>query len=102
MEEQKKDAMQNENVGQEKTQKKPTYEELNNYCMQLLNQNKQLVERLQEMNATNLFKRLDYLFCVIQNKDTFDKEFLESCVKEIKEALTIVSETEEKKDTQNK
>lgn len=81
-----------------KKEKKATYEELNNYCVQLYNQNKQLVEKLQQLNMANLFKRLDYLFLVIQNKETFDKEFLDSCTNEIKEALSIQNEERKEKE----
>lgn len=68
--------------------KKATYEELNNYCMQLFQQNRQLVEKLRERDMENLFKRLDYLFLILRNKECFDAEFLGNCIDEIKTALT--------------
>lgn len=78
----------------EKEQKKATYEELNNYCVQLYNQNKQLVAKLQDLNMANLFKRLDYLFLVVQNKEAFEGDFYAQCISEIKDALTIQKEDE--------
>lgn len=89
-------------VGNDKAQKKPSYEELNNYCVQLYNQNKQLAAQLQQMNAANLFKRLDYLFLVVQNKEAFKSEegFWEDCVHEIREALTIAQEERKAGDAQ--
>ena len=40
-----------------------------------------------------MFKRLDYLFKVVENANTFkDGDFLNSCMDEIKEALTIPRE----------
>lgn len=69
--------------------KKATYEELNNYCIQLYNQNKQLMSQLQQRDMLNLFKRLDYLFLVLKNKDCFGSDFVGDCVAEITNALTV-------------
>lgn len=66
-----------------------SYEELNNYCVQLFNQNKQLREQIQQLNMVNLFKRLDYLFLVLQNKDNFDSDFIGDCVAEIKSVIAV-------------
>lgn len=78
-------------------QKKATYEELNNYCMQLYNQNKQLMAQLQQREMANLFRRLDYLFLVLRNKDCFSPDFVGDCATEITNALSIPEETEEEK-----
>lgn len=76
--------------------KKPTYEELNNYCTQLFNQNKELVARMRQMEMGNLFKRLDYLFCVLQNKSCFNADFILQCTEEIMNALSVPEEEEMK------
>ena len=69
---------------------KLTYEQLNDVCNQLFQQNQELRKGLQEMNAVNMFKRLDYLFKVVELASTFkDPDFVNSCMDEIKEALTI-------------
>ena len=44
---------------------KPTYEDLNNWCYQLAEQNRKLKAQVQSMNLTNAFKRQDYLFEII-------------------------------------
>ena len=50
---------------------KLTYEQLNDVCNQLFQQNQELRKSLQEMNAVNVFKRLDYLFKVVELASTF-------------------------------
>jgi hypothetical protein len=49
--------------------KKLPYEELENVCHQLSDQAQTLYRKLQEANLSNMFKRLDYLFAVIEHKD---------------------------------
>lgn len=69
---------------------KLSYEELNNACSQLYQQNQVLSRQVQQLNMTNMFKRLDYLFMVLQHEGMFsDREFVESCVQEIQAALTV-------------
>lgn len=90
--EEKKNLKLNVNKQTEKDNKL-TYEQLNNACNQLFQQNQYLSKQLKELNTYNMFKRLDYLFDVIKNADTFinfgNEDFVNSCVQEIKEALTI-------------
>lgn len=68
--------------------KKATYEELNNYCVQLLQQNQRLTAQVRQMDVSNMLRRLDYLFKVVENEGCFDGDFVEGCVSEIKGALT--------------
>lgn len=78
---------------------KLTYEQLNDVCNQLFQQNQELRKGLQEMNAVNMFKRLDYLFKVVELASTFkDSDFINSCMDEIKEALTIPDDKENGKE----
>jgi len=87
--------------GENTEHKKLTYEQLNNACNQLFQQNQQLLHKIQEINAVNMFKRLDYLFKVVELAATFkDADFVNSCIDEIKEALTPSEESE--KDNANK
>lgn len=74
----------------EKREKKLTYEELEGIVHQLSEQARSLSKRLEETNMFNLFKRLDYLFKVLDNKSCFEYTFIESVVKEIQESLTLV------------
>lgn len=84
---------------------KLSYEELENVCHQLsaqaqqLNvQNQQLRKMIEEANLTNLYKRLDYLFAVI-NKDNayLSHNFKVQCAVEI-ENLMATPEQEENTD----
>ncbi len=81
-----------------KTQGKLTYEQLNEACNQLFQQNQKLYRELEECNMTNMFKRLDYLFKVVENANIFNgSDFFNSCIDEIKEALTLPKESKESK-----
>ena len=71
-----------------KEQKKLSYEELQNVASQLSQQNQQLNIMLQQANMTNIFKRLDYLFKVLENKNCFDSDFVIICADEIKDIIT--------------
>lgn len=71
--------------------KKYSYEELNNICHQLSQENKALVERLRDTTLTNVFRRLDYLIAIVSNEDKFSNypEFVEKCKKEIVDLMVI-------------
>lgn len=50
---------------------------------------KKMYSDLCEMNMFNIFKRLDYLFKVIENDEVFSKDYVDSIVKEVMELLDI-------------
>jgi len=77
---------------------KMSYEQLENVAHQLSEQARQLYAELQKANMTNIFKRLDYLFKVVENAHAFNEEFVDKCVAEIEELITV-PETES---TENK
>ena len=86
----------------EKTQAtKPSYEQLERDIIGLKGVNNQLLMQLQQMNMGNLFKRLDYLFKVIESGNMFKQYFLEKCIAEV-ESLMTVPEQEEKPETEDK
>lgn len=97
MEEQKKSKVLNVAKGKAEEQKKLTYEQLNDACNQLWQQNRQLAVRNKELEQVALNKRLDYLFRVVEASDKFSSDFVVSCANEIEEALTITQEAEEPK-----
>ena len=99
MEEQKKKVV--EANTQVKRPEKLSYEQIENIAHQLSEQNRQLLAKLQELNMANMFKRLDYLFKVIENGHMFKQYFLEKCIEEV-ESLMIVPEQEEKLDAEDK
>lgn len=75
-------------------QKKLSYEELENYLHQLSEQSRVLMQRLQEANMTNMFKRLDYLFKVLEleNVELFPEDFIQECIDEIISSIRIPKE----------
>ena len=76
---------------------KLSYEKLNEIAGQLFNENNALKQRLQQAAAAlNAFNRLDYLFKVVDafnNKKvgslSFKESFVEDCIGEIQELMTI-------------
>lgn len=78
---------------------KLTYEQLNNAAQQLAQQNMKLRQYVQQMESSNFFARLEYLFKVVEHSKMFAKDFVDSCIKEITESMTI---PEEVKDTEDK
>lgn len=80
---------------------KMSYEQLENVAHQLSEQNRQLFAKLQELNMANIFKRLDYLFKVIENGHMFKQDFFEKCIAEIEDIITV-PEQEEKPEIEDK
>lgn len=93
MEEQKKKVV--EMKPQVQRPEKMSYEQLENVAHQLSEQNRQLFVKLQELNMANMFKRLDYLFKVIENGHMFKQDFLEKCIAKIESLITIPKQEEE-------
>ena len=83
-------------------ERKLTQEELETVAHQLNNQVQDLYRRLNEENVSRMFKRLDYLFKVVEHSIEFPSEFVGQVVKEIMEAMTIpdTPETTEPKDSE--
>lgn len=74
-------------------QAKLTYEQLESAANQLAQQNQTLRQQIQEMNYFNLFKRLDYLFKVVENDEKFAADFVDTCKTEIVNLMTTAEET---------
>ena len=53
---------------------------------------RQVYAKLQEANMNNLFKRLDFLFKVLETEQMFQLGFVQKCADEIKSILTIPEE----------
>lgn len=100
MEEQRKKVVEMKPQVQKRPEKL-SYEKLENVAHQLSEQNRQLFAKLQELNMTNVFKRLDYLFKVVENGHMFKQDFFEKCIAEI-ESLMTVPEQEEEPETVDK
>lgn len=78
--------------GNEEKPKKLSYEELEQVAHQLSEQTRQLYGQLQRENLNNMFRRLDYLFKVVENCHMFTQDFTEKCINEIVEVMTIPEE----------
>lgn len=97
MEEKKEARIVNLNPTQapEDKPQKMSYEQLENIAHQLSEQAKTLYARLQETNMANMFKRLDYLFKIVENAHAFNEAFVNKCVAEIEGLMTIPENEEE-------
>lgn len=98
MEEQNKAKQINMNASTGKSetkQQKLTYEQLNDACNQLWQQNKQLVARNRELENFAMNKRLDYLFKVLELSNQFSSDFVVNCSSEIEQAMTIPQDIKE-------
>mgnify|MGYP007036971871 FL=1 len=88
----------NAGTGKSETkQQKLSYEQLNNACNQLWQQNKQLAARNRELETFAMNKRLDYLFKVLELSNQFSSDFVGNCSSEIEQAMTIPQDIEEDK-----
>lgn len=67
---------------------KPSYEQLEREVTGLKGMNNQLIMQLQQMNMGNLFKRLDYLFKVVEFREAFNPDFVSRCAEEIEGHMT--------------
>ena len=95
MEEQKKKVVEMQPVTKETERpEKMSYEQLEQIAHQLSEQARKLYSQLQQSNMTNMFKRLDYLFKVVENGHMFKQDFLEKCITEIEELMTVPEEVE--------
>lgn len=72
--------------------KKLSYEELENVAKDLYSKCSAMLVELQRMKEDNTFKRLDYLFKVVEYGSKFPKEFLSNALQEIQEIMTIPEE----------
>lgn len=92
MEEQKKKVVER-NAPEQEAPKRLTYEQLNEACMQLSQQNQNLWAQVQQLQANLMSKRLDFLFKVLKYQNSFNSDFVIECAEEIKDALEIKEES---------
>ena len=89
-----------------KNGQKLTYEQLKEAADKLWNDNRYLRQELQKATEfINTINRLDYLFKVVEishnnrnNSVSFADEFVERCIAEIQDGLTLPEQKEEKED----
>ena len=81
----------------EGVKKELTYDELKNVAGQLQQQNKFLIEQLQKNEYADLHKRIEYLFKVLEHKNTFanaDGSFVDEVISELISILKIEKQPE--------
>ena len=78
-----------------------SYDQLKEVTAQLQHENQQLRSTLVRVDYSNTFKRLDYLFKVLDNYIHFDDDFVASCIKEIQDMMTIKEEATEDTEDSN-
>ena len=83
MEEQKKKVVKMQPATKDERPEKLSYEQLENVAHQLSEQAKQLYMKLQAANMSNMFKQ----------------DFLEKCIAEIEEIMTVPEETDKEEGT---
>ena len=107
--------MQAVKSAKEEQPQKLSYEQLNQACIELSQQNQQmqkyiqqLKQQMQQMDYMLQSKRMDYLFKVVElslknsqasEYPCFAKDFVEECVAEIQESLTIPEQEEKQEET---
>ena len=74
---------------------KPSYEQLERDIAGLKSMNNQLLMQLQQINMSNLFKRLDYLFKVVEFREVFNADFAKRCADEIEGHITLPETADE-------
>lgn len=91
---------------EKKVVEKMSYEQLENVAHQmseqsrnLYNQNQQLAQKLKEAELSNFFKKLEWLWLVINSNSTYiSEDFKIKCGNEFMESLTPPEESEESKE----
>lgn len=71
---------------------KKTYEQLEAENNQIKQQAEAMYRQIQQMNMQNVFKRLEFLFKIVENRTAFPEEFKNKCVMEIVNLITIPEE----------
>ena len=69
-----------------------TYEEVVAENNQIKQQAEAMYRQMQQMNMTNIFKRLEFLFKIVENRTAFPEEFKNKCIMEIVNLITIPEE----------
>lgn len=76
------------------------YEQLEQLAKQLSAQNRELFQRLQQVSVENIFKRLDYLFRVVEHSVEFPESFVSDCITEIMTTMTLPKQDENPADAE--
>ena len=75
--------------------KKLTYDELKTACDQLHQQNQYMAREMHKKASEELYKRIDYLFKVLEFSDKFNSNFVIKASEELEQILTIPDQQEQ-------
>lgn len=101
--------MANEEKSNQQEVKQLSYDELRKAASELSMQLQRMSQQFnlerqkhqketQELQMFNMFKRLDYLFKVVENATMFPAEFVENITKEVVDLLSLSNEQENKEE----
>ena len=101
--------MANEEKSNQQEVKQLSYDELRKAASELSMQLQRMSQQFnlerqkhqketQELQMFNMFKRLDYLFKVVENAPMFPAEFVETITKEVVDLLSLSNEQENKEE----
>lgn len=101
--------MANEEKSNQQEVKQLSYDELRKAASELSMQLQRMSQQFnlerqkhqketQELQMFNMFKRLDYLFKVVENAPMFPAEFVENITKEVVDLLSLSNEQENKEE----
>lgn len=93
--------MEEQKLNKEGMQESPKYTEsqLNAACQRIY---QDASKRIQQLEMVNMFKRLDYLFKVMELKECFSKDFVCKCKEEIEVAMSVPEEQKDSEDKESK
>ncbi len=78
----------------------PTYEQLKDWCNQLMIQRNQLSQRLNQVS--NIMNKLPWLFETLKLQEFFSEEFVHQCVNEIEFIMGPAGEEDNKEENTEK
>lgn len=84
--------MEEEKKSKESKKQEFTYEQLEQIAVSQQKQLQTAYKQLEQLIKDTTYKRLDYLFKVVENKEVFKKEFTTSCISEIEQIMIIPEE----------
>lgn len=101
--------MANEEKSNQQEVKQLSYDELRKAASELSMQLQRISQQfnlerqkhqkeMQELQMFNMFKRLDFLFKVVENAPMFPAEFVENITKEVVDLLSLSNEQENKEE----
>ena len=103
MEEKKNITVSSKNGEKQKKEQvgKYSYEQLNEICGKLYQDNQNLAKQLQQVSQFASFKRVEFLLKIIELSDKIkDVDFIAECIEELKETMTLPTDEAEQEESE--